>query len=478
MEVAKLSDDKIEILIQLYDSLVDALERKKEYDKKIKEQIDTVENVENELSDLNNKYNELEKNKKVISIDEAKRTCNILVNLETKKKQKKELMDTSAILCKEYVIIINEIRDIFDDIRNVFIEEEIETLSTNPGIKIDSLNTIVHIKRTDLNTIISDLDSIGNSIISETTIDVVNEIMEKFKENEEEVVENNSPHEMLIKLYNSRDIQKEENEELLSKIPKYIERNELNETINEVEENEQTSELKDTHDEMDSDTISNDVDEQINNNENIININTNEKINTDINDSIELPTEKIKVDSPVDSNLELTTENLDQTTKDPINLNVLTENVITDLNTQDNENKDENKIVGMPELDLPISNLTQESNINSSISEATTPTFEVPAPNIPKDVDSSITSNNNVPLNEEEVNSILVGNKVEESSKIANFTEAKAQTILKVWSEYKAPKTIIKNDENIVSLDAILSGSDNSKNTPQNDIQSFFSNAA
>lgn len=474
MEVAKLSDDKIEILIQLYDSLVDALERKKEYDKKIKEQIDTVENVENELSDLNNKYNELEKNKKVISIDEAKRTCNILVNLETKKKQKKELMDTSAILCKEYVIIINEIRDIFDDIRNVFIEEEIETLSTNPGIKIDLLNTIVHIKRTDLNTIISDLDSIGNSIISETTIDVVNEIMEKFKENEEEVVENNSPHEMLIKLYNSRDIQKEENEELLSKIPKYIERNELNETINEVEENEQTSELKDTHDEMDSDTISNDVDEQINNNENIININTNEKINTDINDSIELPTEKIKVDSPVDSNLELTTENLDQTTKDPINLNVLTENVITDLNTQDNENK----IVGMPELDLPISNLTQESNINSSISEATTPTFEVPAPNIPKDVDSSIASNNNVPLNEEEVNSILAGNKVEESSKIANSPEAKVQTILKVWSKYKAPKTIIKNDENIVSLDAILSGSDNSKNTPQNDIQSFFSNAA
>ena len=36
MEVAKLSDDKIEILIKLYDSLLDALERKKEYDKKIK----------------------------------------------------------------------------------------------------------------------------------------------------------------------------------------------------------------------------------------------------------------------------------------------------------------------------------------------------------------------------------------------------------------------------------------------------------
>ena len=69
-----------------------------------------------------------------------------------------------------------------------------------------------------------------------------------------------------------------------------------------------------------------------------------------------------------------------------------------------------------------------------------------------------------------------------EPTKIANSTEAKVQTILGVWSKHKVPKTIIKNEikknENVVPLDTILSGSDNSKNTTPNNIQSFFSNAA
>lgn len=502
MDITKLSDDELEVLIQLYDSKKGVLLRKKELEKKIIETLDKIKNIEKELLILKNEYQEGGENKKIISIDEVQKKHDILENVKPERKQKKDLIDICSVLLKEYGDILNEIEEIDKEIDKVSTIEEIETLSTNQGMKVETLNTVVHIQPADLNDIILVFNSIENSIISETTINIVNEIIEKFKSNEEKVVENDNPYEMLKKLYNSNNMKKEENEEFLSRIPKFIEKDDTKEEkIIGEEENEQTSELKDTHDEMDSDTISNDVDEQINNNdnENIININTNEEINTDINDSIEIPTEEIKVDSPVDSNLELTTENLDQTTKEPINLNVLTENVITDLNTQNNENKDENKIVGMPELDLPISNLTQESNINSPISEVTTPTFEVPAPNIPKDVDSSIASNNNVPLNEEEVNSILAGNKVEESSKteevseviikepsepskIANSTEAKVQTILRVWSKYKAPKTIIKSDiknnENIVSLDAILSGSDNSKNTPQNDIQSFFSNAA
>ena len=502
MDITKLSDDELEVLIQLYDSKKGVLLRKKELEKKIIETLDKIKNIEKELLILKNEYQEGGENKKIISIDEVQKKHDILENVKPERKQKKDLIDICSVLLKEYGDILNEIEEIDKEIDKVSTIEEIETLSTNQGMKVETLNTVVHIQPADLNDIILVFNSIENSIISETTINIVNEIIEKFKSNEEKVVENDNPYEMLKKLYNSNNMKKEENEEFLSRIPKFIEKDDTKEEkIIGEEENEQTSELKDTHDEMDSDTISNDVDEQINNNdnENIININTNEEINTDINDSIEIPTEEIKVDSPVDSNLELTTENLNQTTKEPINLNVLTENVITDLNTQNNENKDENKIVGMPELDLPISNLTQESNINSPISEVTTPTFEVPAPNIPKDVDSSIASNNNVPLNEEEVNSILDGNKVEEPSKteevseviikeplepskIANSTEAKVQTILEVWSKYKAPKTIIKsdikNDENIVSLDAILSGSDNSKNTPQNDIQSFFSNAA
>ena len=217
------------------------------------------------------------------------------------------------------------------------------------------------------------------------------------------------------------------------------------------------------------------------------------------NNSEELTEDASKVNLQVDSNIEQNVgtidENLDQTTKEPINLNVLTENVITDLNTQDNENKDENKIVGMPSLDLSTSNLIKTSNTES---EVKVPTFEVPAPNIPVNVEPKVDVNNNVPLNEEEVNSILAGNNIDESikedvseviinepsepTKIANSTEAKVQTILGVWSKHKVPKTVIKNDikknENVVPLDAILSGSDNSKNTTTNNIQSFFSNAA
>ena len=466
MEVTKLSDDEMEILIQLYDSLVDALERKKGYDIKIEEQIEKVKNVENELSDLKKKYNELDKNKKVISIDEAKRTGNILSNLETKKKQRKELINISGIMLKEYIVIINEIKKIFDDIHNV---EEIETLSTNQGIKIDSLNTVVHIKQTDLNNIITNLVSIENSIISETTIDVVNKIIERFKSNEEEVLENNNPHEMLVKLYNSMDIQKEENEKLLSEIPKFIGR--TNKSIKENNKNE-TEELNDGIKGKET---------------NIANDNINEK-----DDSIILQIQDEKANLHVDSNLE-------QPTKETIDLNIPVETVPQNLNNENSVSEEENKIVGMPNLDLPTSSLIQTSNIEPLVSEVKVPTFEVPAPNITENVKSNVSINNNVPLNTDEINSILAGNKIEEPikkdevseviikepsepTKIANSTEAKVQTILGVWSKHKIPKTVIKSDikkvENVVPLDTILSDSDHSENTIQNDIQSFFSNAA
>ncbi len=516
MDITKLSDDELEVLIQLYDSKKGVLLRKKELEKKIIETLDKIKNIEKELLILKNEYQEGGENKKIISIDEVQKKHDILENVKPERKQKKDLIDICSVLLKEYGDILNEIEEIDKEIDKVSTIEEIETLSTNQGMKVETLNTVVHIQPTDLNDIILIFNSIENSIISETTINIVNEIIEKFKSNEEKVVENDNPYEMLKKLYNSNNMKKEENEEFLSRIPKFIEKDDTKEEKI-IGEEENVNELKDNVSKIDTkenqiEVINaNDNGDAINNGENsedlndegqnIVNINTDvEEIN---NNSEELTEDDSKVNLQVDSNIEQNVgtidENLEQSVKEPINLNVLTENVITDLNTQDNENKDENKIVGMPELDLPISNLTQESNINSSISEATTPTFEVPAPNIPKDVDSSIASNNNVPLNEEEVNSILAGNDIaepsskeevseviikepSEPSKIANSTEAKVQTILKVWSKYKAPKTIIKNDikndENIVSLDAILSGSDNSKNTPQNDIQSFFSNAA
>lgn len=513
MDITKLSDDELEVLIQLYDSKKGVLLRKKELEKKIIETLDKIKNIEKELLILKNEYQEGGENKKIISIDEVQKKHDILENIKPERKQKKDLIDICSVLLKEYGDIINEIEEIDKEIDKVSTIEEIETLSTNQGMKVETLNTVVHIQPTDLNDIILVFNSIENSIISETTINIVNEIIEKFKSNEEKVVENDNPYEMLKKLYNSNNMKKEENEEFLSRIPKFIEKDDTKEEKI-IDEEENVNELKDNVSKIDTkenqiEVINaNDNEDAINKGENsedlndesqnIVNINTDvEEIN---NNSEELTEDDSKVNLQVDSNIEQNVgtidENLDQTTKEPINRNVLTENVITDLNTQDNENKDENKIVGMPSLDLSTSNLIKTSNTES---EVKVPTFEVPAPNIPVNIESKVDVNNNVPLNEEEVNSILDGNKIDEPvskeeiseviinepsepAKIANSTEAKVQTILGVWSKYKVPKTIIKydikKDENVVPLDTILSGSDNSKNTTPNNIQSFFSNAA
>ena len=513
MEVTKLSNDKSEILVQLYDSLEDVLEKGNELDKRILEQMDAFNKVEKELSDLDKRFDDLKsKNVDNLTTNGAKDAGDIVREIISKKKEKQDLLDTDQILYKEYMIITNEIKRIQGDIDNVLSEEEIETLSTNSGIKVASLDTIVHIKHTDLGYIALEPISIENSEISETTINIVKEISRRFKINEEEKIENNNPHEMLINLYNSRNRQKEENEEFLSRIPKFIEKddtkeekiigeeeniNELKDNVSKIDTKENQSEVINANDNEDAINKGENSEDLNDESQNIVNINTDvEEIN---NNSEELTEDDSKVNLQVDSNIEQNVgtidENLDQTTKEPINLNVLTENVITDLNTQDNENKDENKIVGMPSLGLSTSNLIKTSNTES---EVKVPRFEVPAPNIPVNVEPKVDVNNNVPLNEEEVNSILAGNNIDESikedvseviinepsepTKIANSTEAKVQTILGVWSKYKVPKTVIKNDikknENVVPLNAILSGSDNSQNTTTNNIQSFFSNAA
>lgn len=514
MDITKLSDDELEALIQLYDSKKGVLLRKKELEKKIIETLDKIKNIEKELLILKNEYQEGGENKKIISIDEVQKKHDILENIKPERKQKKDLIDICSVLLKEYGDILNEIEEIDKEIDKASTMEEIETLSTNQGMKVETLNTVVHIQPTDLNDIILVFNSIENSIISETTINIVNEIIEKFKSNEEKVVENDNPYEMLKKLYNSNNMKKEENEEFLSRIPKFIEKDDTKEEKI-IGEEENVNELKDNVSKIDTkenqiEVINaNDNEDAINKGENsedlndegqnIVNINTDvEEIN---NNSEELTEDDSKVNLQVDSNIEQNVgtidENLEQSVKEPINLNVLNENVVPNLNTE--QAPEENKIVGMPNLDLPTENLTPVQNIEPPISEIKVPTFEVPAPNIPVNIEPKVDVNNNVPLNEDEVNSILAGNNIDEPitkeevseiiinepfepTKIANSTEAKVQTILGVWSKYKIPKTVIKSDikkdENVVPLDAILSSSNNSENTTQNNIQSFFSNAA
>lgn len=511
MEVTKLSSDKSEILVQLYDSLEDVLEKGNELDKKILEQMDAFNRVEKELSDLDKRFDNLKSNNvDNLTTNGAKDAGDIVREIISKKKEKQNLLDVDQILYKEYMIITNEIKRIQSDIDNVLNEEEIETLSTNSEMKVDSLGSVVHIKHTDLSYIVLKPISIENSEISETTVNIVREISRKFKLNEEETKENNNPHEMLINLYNSRNRQKEENEEFLNRIPKFIEKNQSDENLNEVEESKSNEELNNVIDDIDSNKMLNDETNEINiddgEKQNIVSIDKNEenKEDIDINDSIELPIEDEEDNLNIDSNSEridkpIVNENIDKTIDESINLNDLNNNAITNSNVENNINNEKNKIVEMPSLDLTTESVTKVPNIQIPISEVKVPTFEVPAPNISSHMETNIDVNNNVPLNEDEVNSILAGNNIDEPitkeevseiiinepfepTKIANSTEAKVQTILGVWSKYKIPKTVIKSDikkdENVVPLDAILSSSNNSENTTQNNIQSFFSNAA
>ena len=316
MDITKLSDDELEVLIQLYDSKKGVLLRKKELEKKIIETLDKIKNIEKELLILKNEYQEGGENKKIISIDEVQKKHDILENIKPERKQKKDLIDICSVLLKEYGDIINEIEEIDKEIDKVSTIEEIETLSTNQGMKVETLNTVVHIQPTDLNDIILVFNSIENSIISETTINIVNEIIEKFKSNEEKVVENDNPYEMLKKLYNSNNMKKEENEEFLSRIPKFIEKddtkeekiigeeenvNELKDNVSKIDTKENQIEVINANDNEDAINKGENSEDLNDESQNIVNINTDvEEIN---NNSEELTEDDSKVNLQVDSNI-------------------------------------------------------------------------------------------------------------------------------------------------------------------------------
>ena len=502
MEVTKLSSDKSEILVQLYDSLEDVLEKGNELDKKILEQMDAFNKVEKELSDLDKRFDSLKSNNvDNLTTNGAKDAGDIVREIISKKKEKQNLLDVDQVLYKEYMIITNEIKRIQGDIDNVLSEEEIETLSTNSGMKVNSLDSVVHIKHTDLGYIVLQPISIENSEISETTMNIVEEISRKFKLNEEETKESNNPHEMLINLYNSRNRLKEENEEFLNRVPKFIKKEDTQneKSINKnVEQKEENSNLTGVINKIDNYKLNEQTgkEEKIDINayddDNVIMNQDIDSTNTELEDVNDENQNIVSINTePEDINDE--NQNIVSNNPEPEDVNDENQNIVSINDGGFEQQNEESKIEQIPSLNLSTENITPTQNIQPPI-----PTFEVPAPNIPV-VTENKKDVNNIPLNEDEVNSILAGNDIVEPSskedvseviinepseptKIANSTEAKVQTILGVWSKHKVPKTVIKNDikknENVVPLNAILSGSDNSQNTTTNNIQSFFSNAA
>ena len=256
---------------------------------------------------------------------------------------------------------------------------------------------------------------------------------------------------MLMELYNSRNRQKEEKEEFISRIPKYIKEFENNNE--EISENENT--------ENSAIALNSEVDLK-----NVINsIDNNESFENEyVKESNNVLQEQLE-DNNIDLNLQNTEDNTNIENENIEETNDVLQEQLENNNISSNESY-------IPTIDLP---KVQDNYLNMS------------------DITTKI--DNNVPLNEDEINSILSSGKSVNSgsdkviinnpmnpSKIANSSENKISTILNVWSKYEIPKTEIingiKKEENMVPLDSILSTTSNDKNTGIDNIQSFFSNSA
>lgn len=222
MGVTNLSKDNSEILVQLYDSLVDVLDKGNELDKRILEQMDNYNKVEEQLSDLDKQFEDLKKNNSDnITSTGARDAGDIVRNILQKKNEKNELIHQDGILYSEYSAITDEISRIQKEIDELLEKSQVmENKKHNQGINVPSLKMIVHIISTSASEFVKEPVS-ENSKISVSTYNIVNDIARTYSNYEEDSEFILNDHEKLIALYNQRNRTKEEDEAFLSKLPKF-----------------------------------------------------------------------------------------------------------------------------------------------------------------------------------------------------------------------------------------------------------------
>lgn len=222
MGVTNLSKDNSEILVQLYDSLVDVLDKGNELDKRILEQMDNYNKVEEQLSDLDKQFEDLKKNNSDnITSTGARDAGDIVRNILQKKNEKNELIHQDGILYSEYSAITDEISRIQKEIDELLEKSQVmENKKHNQGINVPSLKMIVHIINPSASEFVKEPVS-ENSKISVSTYNIVNDIARTYSNYEENSEFILNDHEKLIALYNQRNRTKEEDEAFLSKLPKF-----------------------------------------------------------------------------------------------------------------------------------------------------------------------------------------------------------------------------------------------------------------
>lgn len=234
MGVTNLSKDNSEILVQLYDSLVDVLDKGNELDKRILEQMDNYNKVEEQLSDLDKQFEDLKKNNSDnITSTGARDAGDIVRNILQKKNEKNELIHQDGILYSEYSAITDEISRIQKEIDELLEKSQVmENKKHNQGINVPALKMIVHIINPSASEFVKEPVS-ENSKISVSTYNIVNDIARTYSNYEEDSEFILNDHEKLIALYNQRNRTKEEDEAFLSKLPKFCKKDTV--TINKEE---------------------------------------------------------------------------------------------------------------------------------------------------------------------------------------------------------------------------------------------------
>lgn len=232
MGVTNLSKDDLEVMLQLYDSLVDVLQKENEIGKMISEQENNHDKTEKQFSNLDKQFEELN-NSDNMTLAGVMECRDIIVKAIKGKDEFSELIHQSGILYSEYHTVTDERLKLRKEIDELLKKGQVmENKKHNQGINVSSLNMIVHIINPSASEFVKKSIS-ENSKISVSTYNVVNDIARTYSnyEEESEVVLNN--YEKLIALYNQRNRTKEEDEAFLSKLPKFCKKDTV--TINKEE---------------------------------------------------------------------------------------------------------------------------------------------------------------------------------------------------------------------------------------------------
>lgn len=220
MGVTNLSKDDLEVMLQLYDSLVDVLQKENEIGKMVSEQENNHDKTEKQFSNLDKQFEELN-NPDNMTLAGVMECRDIIVKAIKGKDELSELIHQSGILYSEYHTVTDERLKLRKEIDELLKKGQVmENKKHNQGINVSSLDMIVHIINPSASEFVKESIS-ENSKISVSTYNVVNDIARTYSnyEEESEVVLND--YEKLIALYNQRNRTKEEDEAFLSKLPKF-----------------------------------------------------------------------------------------------------------------------------------------------------------------------------------------------------------------------------------------------------------------